>query len=91
MLEPAALSIPILVGPHTFNFAEITQQLLACGGAQCVQNAAELEQAGRLLLGDAQQRQQMGAAGLALVRSGQGALARTLNIISELLAPAKTH
>lgn len=85
VLEPAALSIPVLVGPHTFNFADITRQLLASGGAQRVSNAADLERAAARLLGDAALRRQMGAAGLALVRSGQGALSRSLQIIEELV------
>jgi 3-deoxy-D-manno-octulosonic-acid transferase len=85
VLEPAALSIPVLVGPHTFNFTDITGQLLASGGAQRVNDAAELERAAARLLGDETLRRQMGAAGLALVRSGQGALSRTLHIIEEML------
>jgi len=32
VLEPAALGVPVVVGPHMFNFLEITQQL-AAGGA----------------------------------------------------------
>ena len=88
VLEPAALSVPVLVGPHTFNFADITAQLLASGGAQCVDDAAGLERAATRLLGDANLRQQMGAAGMALVGSGQGALSRTLEMVTELLAPA---
>jgi 3-deoxy-D-manno-octulosonic-acid transferase len=85
VLEPAALSVPVLVGPHTFNFTDITGQLLASGGAQRVNDAAELERAAKRLLGDEALRRQMGAAGLALVRSGQGALSRTLHIIEEML------
>jgi 3-deoxy-D-manno-octulosonic-acid transferase len=85
VLEPAALSIPVLVGPYTFNFTDITVQLLASGGAQRVNDAAELERAAARLLGDEALRRQMGAAGLALVRSGQGALSRTLHIIEEML------
>lgn len=85
VLEPAALSIPVLVGPHTFNFTDITEQLVASGGAQRVRNAAELERAAARLLGDAVLRRQMGAAGLAVARSGQGALARTLHLIEEML------
>ncbi len=85
VLEPAALSKPILVGPHTFNFEEITQQLLSANAAICVTDAAELEQAATRLFTQPELRVQMGDAGLALVKSGQGALARTLEIVDELL------
>lgn len=86
MLEPAALSVPVLFGPYTFNFADVSHALVAAGGAKQVLNAAELEQSVCLLLGDAALRQQMGAAGQALVLAGQGALARTLEITDRLLA-----
>ena len=33
VLEPAAVSVPIIVGPETFNFADITASLLDAGAA----------------------------------------------------------
>jgi 3-deoxy-D-manno-octulosonic-acid transferase len=85
LLEPAALSVPVLIGPHTANAADITAQLLAAGAAQVVHDAAELERAASRLLGDAALRQEMGAAGQALVQGGQGALERTLRVAAVLL------
>jgi 3-deoxy-D-manno-octulosonic-acid transferase len=90
LLEPAALSIPVLVGPHTFNFKDITQALIACGGARCVNNAAELERAAAMLLGDPEQRRQMGAVGLGMLRNGQGAVSRTLHIIAEMMGQSSS-
>jgi len=84
VLEPGALSVPVLVGPHTFNFAAVTRQMLACGAAQRVNNAAELERATARLFRDAALRQKMGEAGLSMVRKGQGALSRTLQIVGEI-------
>ncbi len=43
MLEPAALGKPVMVGPHTFNFSDILQQLLEVRGALQIQDAQELE------------------------------------------------
>ncbi len=40
LLEPAALSVPVLVGPHTFNFEEITRSLIEQGGAERVPDVA---------------------------------------------------
>jgi 3-deoxy-D-manno-octulosonic-acid transferase len=85
VLEPAALSVPVLVGPHTFNSAEVTRQLLDCGGALRVSDAASLQRAAAQLLGDAKLRQTMGDAGRRLVQSGQGALSRTLGMVERLL------
>jgi 3-deoxy-D-manno-octulosonic-acid transferase len=86
-LEPAALSKPILFGPHTANVADVAQQLLDSGAAFRVADAEELETAVRRLFGDAELRDTMGRAGLTLVRSGQGAVGRTLDLIESELTP----
>ena len=86
VLEPAALGKPVLVGPNTFTFEEITSQLLASGGALRVMDADELARQVIRLLGDEATCSQMGQAGLALVKSGQGALKRTLDIAAKLLS-----
>jgi 3-deoxy-D-manno-octulosonic-acid transferase len=87
MLEPAALSKPVLVGPHTANFADITHQLLEADAAMRVTNAATLEEAVRRLFKAPDLRDRMGRAGFALVQNGQGAVGRTLEIIGSLLTP----
>jgi 3-deoxy-D-manno-octulosonic-acid transferase len=84
-LEPAALAKPVLLGPHTFNFKEITDQLLSSGAAIRVSNARELEETTSRLFLQPDLRNQMGHAGLELVTSGQGALKRTLKIIQNLI------
>jgi 3-deoxy-D-manno-octulosonic-acid transferase len=88
VLEPAALSKPVLVGPHTFNFEEITRQLIDCQAALRIQNARELERAVHQLFSEPELRDRMGRAGHALVRSGQGALDRTLELVDGLLTRA---
>jgi len=88
VLEPAALSRPVLVGPHTFNFEGITEQLVAAGAAVRVANAMELEEEAARLFSRPELRDQMGLTGLSLVKSGQGALQRTLEIVEELITPA---
>jgi 3-deoxy-D-manno-octulosonic-acid transferase len=88
VLEPAALSRPVVVGPHTENFADITEQLLGCGAAVRVADTNELETGLRRLFSEPEQRDRMGRAGFDLVRNGQGAVGRTLEIIEALLTPA---
>lgn len=85
VLEAAALAKPVLVGPNTFNFAQITERLLAGGGALRVVNSASLQQAVTGLLQQPERAVAMGAAGKNLVLNEQGALQRTLNGIAELL------
>ena len=86
-LEPAALAKPVLFGPHTFNFEDITNQLLSTGAAIRVNNARDLEEASTRLFRQPDLRNQMGRAGLELVKSGQGALERTLEIVEGLITP----
>ena len=85
VLEPAALSKPVLFGPHTANFADITRQLLESEAAFRVADAEQLEAAVRRLFSAPDLRDRMGRAGLELVKSGQGAVARTLEMIERQL------
>jgi 3-deoxy-D-manno-octulosonic-acid transferase len=87
-LEPAALARPVLLGPHTFNFADITRQMLEHGAALQFEDGDELAAAVRELAADPGRRDRMGQAGLALVRSGQGALERTLEVMEPWLTRA---
>lgn len=88
VLEPAALCKPVVVGPHTFNFKEITGELVREKAALRVRNATELEAALKRLFREPELRDRMGRAGSAIVRSGQGALRRSLELIDEALTPA---
>lgn len=85
VLEAAALGKPVLMGPNTFNFAEISHALVAAEAAQRVFDAASLQAAVSALLADPAKRQRMGSAGLALMLQEQGALNRTLQQIANLL------
>jgi 3-deoxy-D-manno-octulosonic-acid transferase len=78
VLEPAALARPVVVGPHTFNFADITQSLLEAGAAARVADAAELATVLCDLFANPERRLRMGQAGAELVKQGQGAVNRSL-------------
>jgi len=88
VLEPAALSKPVIVGPHTFNFEDITRQLIDQQAAIRVQDTSELEEAIRVLFSEPETRDRMGRNGLQLVKSGQGALDRTLDLVEQLITRA---
>jgi 3-deoxy-D-manno-octulosonic-acid transferase len=90
VLEPAALGRPVVVGPHTFNFSDITQQLIKTRGALRIQDAQELEQAVCRLFHEPELRDRMGHAGLELIKSGQGALQHTLELVKGLLDTTST-
>ena len=85
LLEPAALGVPILTGPHHHNSEEIARLLIARGAAQVVHDGAELGGRVSALLADAAERERMGAAGRASVDSNRGALAKLLALIEPLL------
>jgi len=86
VLEPAALGIPVLVGPNTFNFEEVTDSLLAAGAAERVADGPALGDAVVRLLEDEPLRQRMGIAALAAVQRERGAVARNLAAIDHALA-----
>ncbi|MCP3674844.1 MAG: 3-deoxy-D-manno-octulosonic acid transferase, partial [Gammaproteobacteria bacterium] len=44
LLEPAALSKPVLTGPYDYNFQDINRQMLAAKAAVCVDNSEQLAQ-----------------------------------------------
>jgi 3-deoxy-D-manno-octulosonic-acid transferase len=85
LLEPAALGVPALVGPHTFNFQEITEVLLAVGAAQRVGDAPSLAKRIGQLLRHPDERRRRGEAGRLRIASERGALARTLDLIDHCL------
>ena len=89
VLEPAALGVPSVVGPYTFNFAEATTLLRDEGALLQVADADGLAFALAELLADAPRRRAMGAAGRLTVERERGALARTMELIAMRL-PAAT-
>jgi 3-deoxy-D-manno-octulosonic-acid transferase len=84
LIEPAALGKPVLVGQHTFNFAQATEDALAAGGAQRVASADELMRAAAALLQDGAAREAMGANALAFANQHRGATARTIALLPPL-------
>ena len=90
VLEPAALGLAVLVGPHTFNFVEIVDALITAGGAARVAEADALGPAVLELLRNTQVRTRMGAAGLKVLERGRGALAEITAAVGLEMARAQT-
>ena len=83
LLEPAAWGVPVVFGPHTFNFQDITTQLLEAGGGVRVADGKALYRETLALLQDPRRRQAIGAAAKAVVAANGGALARTVAAIRQ--------
>ena len=85
LLEPAALGLPVLTGPHNFNSADIARLLIERGAVEVVHNPAQLTARLADLLTDREQRERIGALGRACVDGNRGALEKLLVLIEPLL------
>jgi 3-deoxy-D-manno-octulosonic-acid transferase len=85
LLEPAALSLPIVAGPHNFNSADIAKMLVERGAVRIVQDAAQLAAVVGGLLADPTARTTMGASGRKAVDDNRGAVARLMQFLEPLL------
>jgi 3-deoxy-D-manno-octulosonic-acid transferase len=84
-LEPAALGVPVLFGPHMFNFADISQRLLTGHAATQVASPGSLARAVNTYLHKPALRHRTGAHGRRFVQTNQGALTRLLALLTPLL------
>jgi 3-deoxy-D-manno-octulosonic-acid transferase len=81
LLEACAVAKPVLIGPHTFNFAEATRLAVEAGAAIQVPDARALVEALLDLLRDGEKRRRMGEAGRTLMLQHQGATQRTVELL----------
>ncbi|MEF8704689.1 MAG: lipid IV(A) 3-deoxy-D-manno-octulosonic acid transferase [Candidatus Accumulibacter sp. UW26] len=86
LIEAAACGCPVLVGPHSFNFAEASVDAIACGAARRVIDAADAALVAAELLGDRPQLLGMRRAALTFSQVHRGATVRTLMLIDRLMA-----
>lgn len=85
LLEPAALGLPIVSGPNTYNAEGIARLLIEVGAVQTVHNAAELAASVGGLLRDPELRRATGARGRATVEANRGALEKLLALVPPLI------
>jgi 3-deoxy-D-manno-octulosonic-acid transferase len=91
VLEPASLARPVLVGPYTFNFEEITRSLIESGGARRVEAPGELGPAVLELLRDAPLRHRIGANARMVFARERGAVRRTMILIERIYARRRSR
>lgn len=86
LLEPAALGLPVIVGPHTFNTEEVTDSLIEADAATRVADADALGAMVIRLMTRDDERLAMGHAAKAVLERERGAVERTLRIVAQVLA-----
>ena len=85
LLEASAAGIPVIFGPHMFNFDEIARTALAHGAGLQVQNQTELGEAVTAYLRDPGLRRHAGEAGKKMIAENRGALGKTLKLLAGFL------
>lgn len=84
VIEPAALALPIITGPHLHNFSLISQTLETAGALKQVQTAEQLAEEALLLWQNPKLRHDRGQAANSVVAENQGALKKHVEILEQL-------
>lgn len=86
MLEAAAQGVPVVFGPHVFNFTAIAGLLREREAAVMVENERELSSVVAAWLTDASERSRIGENGRRVVEENRGVLERLAGMVEKLLA-----
>ncbi|MFW6147351.1 MAG: 3-deoxy-D-manno-octulosonic acid transferase [Thermodesulfobacteriota bacterium] len=89
LLEPASFGIPVLFGPHMYNFVTMSRLLISKGGGRAVADESELLRNMKELLGDKQERERMGKKAQEFVKQNRGAHDRVMKILKPYLEDFK--
>jgi 3-deoxy-D-manno-octulosonic-acid transferase len=89
LIEAAACGCPLVMGPHTFNFADAAELAIAAGAATRVADIAVAVDTARMLVAPAgaSARARQADAALAFARAHRGAAARTARRVLEVAGP----
>ncbi len=85
LIEASVVGKPVLIGPHTFNFADAAENAIAAGAASRVTDAADMMQHALRLLQEDETRKQMGENARHFARQHGGATARTMALLQALV------
>lgn len=86
LIEACGVGVPVLIGPHVFNFTQATADAVAAGACVQVDDPAGLARVLRELFEDKPRRVAMGAAASAFAARHRGATARTVKVLTSLLS-----
>lgn len=86
LIEACALGVPVVLGPHTFNFAQAAEQAIEAGAALRVADAGEAVRVALAIAGDPGKRDEMSARALAFAGTHRGASERILAQLLPLVA-----
>ena len=86
MLEPASLNLPIITGPYTYNFFEVSKLLLENEALLLVSTDEQLAIKVIELLGDANRRHGMGERAKAVILANRGSSERAIALIEPYLS-----
>ncbi len=84
ILEPCALGVPVVFGPHMFNFPDISRWTIKEGAGRMVQDEQGLKDAISELLANPSLRDEMGNKGLRFIDAHRGALEKNYVLIEKL-------
>lgn len=85
LIEACAAGVPVIVGPHTFNFQQAASDAIEAGAAQRQPDPEQAVQAALALVADPAARQAAGDAARAWFASHAGATARTMDALAPWL------
>ena len=85
VIEPASWGVPVLTGPHLFNFSEASELLTEGGGMLVCQDSDELATQCTLLLHNVNAYQAMSASARQVAEANRGALDRLLKVIGRVI------
>ncbi len=86
LIEACALGKPVLVGEHTFNFLDATEEAVAAGGALRVPDADALVAQALRLLQHTDARAAMGAQAASFAGRHRGATLRTVELLQRIIS-----
>jgi len=90
LIEACAAGAPIIVGPHTWNFAQAAQDAIAHGAGARVKDANAALELALSWLAQPTLRAAMAAAATTWVNQHRGAVARVMAVVEELVPAART-
>ncbi|MDA7589646.1 lipid IV(A) 3-deoxy-D-manno-octulosonic acid transferase [Porticoccaceae bacterium] len=83
IIEPAAWGVPVISGPHLFNFSEASQLLSDGGGMLICENPEQLAEQCIELITNADFQQQVGTASHQVAEANRGALSKLMMLIKD--------